>query len=303
MKILTAKIVITVLLIFSFSACSLKKAATTTIGKIAVDGTTVIESEEDVALARSTTPSLIVTLEVLSQGNPKDKRMLTLLARSYGQYAFGFLEEDLIHYKGVDEKKYEESLKRANLFYRRGKEYGLKALWPEKEQERVFSLPQDEFVRELSKFGKNNVSSLFWAAFCFGNWINLNRDDPAAFIHIPRVKAMMERVIRLDPSYYYGSAHTFLGAIASSRPKMLGGDLGKARSEFDEAVKINDQYLMHKVLYAQYYAVGSQDKKLFERLLNDVAQADAQSIPKQRLANELAKRRAVFLMQNENRYF
>lgn len=303
MKKINFHIFLAVFTVLVFSGCSLKKTATTIIGKIAVDGTTVIESEEDVVLARSTTPSLIVTLEVLSRGNPKDKTMLTLLAQSYGQYAFGFLEEDIIHYKGINEKKYEESLKRANLFYRRGKDYGLEALWSKREQERVFSLPQDEFEVELGKFGKKQVPSLFWTAFCFGNWINLNRDDPSAFIHVPRVEAMMRRVVDLDHSYYYGSAYTFLGALASSRPRMLGGDLEKAKAEFDEAININDQYFMHKVLYAQYYAVGSQDKKLFRRLLKEVSGADAQIMPKQRLANELAKRRAILLVKNEGRYF
>jgi len=292
-----------VLIAFLFSGCSLKKMTTATIGKIATDGTTVIESEQDLEIAKSSTPTLILTLEVLSKGNPNDRRMLALLARSYGQYAFGFLEEDLLRYKDVDKAAYQKAYDRADLFYKRGKEYGISALWPKKMQQKVLSLPQDAFEKELGKFGKGQVSSLFWAAFCWGNWINLHRDDVEAFAEISRVEAIIKRVLKLNPSYYYGSAHSFLGSLAASRPAMLGGNQKLAEDEFGAALGVNDNYLMTKVLFAQYYAVQYQDRSLYERLLADVQNADVKVLPEQRLANELAKRRAAILIEKEKKYF
>jgi len=292
-----------VLIAFLFSGCSLKKMTTATIGKIATDGTTVIESEQDLEIAKSSTPTLILTLEVLSKGNPNDRRMLALLARSYGQYAFGFLEEDLLKYKDVDKAAYQKAYDRADLFYKRGKEYGISALWPKKMQQKVLSLPQDAFEKELGKFGKGQVSSLFWAAFCWGNWINLHRDDVEAFAEISRVEAIIKRVLKLNPSYYYGSAHSFLGSLAASRPAMLGGNQKLAEDEFGAALGVNDNYLMTKVLFAQYYAVQYQDRSLYERLLADVQNADVKVLPEQRLANELAKRRAAILIEKEKKYF
>lgn len=291
------------LIAFLFSGCSLKKMTTATIGKIATDGTTVIESEQDLEIAKSSTPTLILTLEVLSKGNPNDRRMLALLARSYGQYAFGFLEEDLLKYKDVDKAAYQKAYDRADLFYKRGKEYGISALWPKKMQQKVLSLPQDAFEKELGKFGKGQVSSLFWAAFCWGNWINLHRDDVEAFAEISRVEAIIKRVLKLNPSYYYGSAHSFLGSLAASRPAMLGGNQKLAEDEFGAALGVNDNYLMTKVLFAQYYAVQYQDRSLYERLLADVQNADVKVLPEQRLANELAKRRAAILIEKEKKYF
>ena len=303
MKNFTSKIICVAVLAAFVSGCGMKKLTTATIGKIATDGTTVLESEQDLEIAKSSTPTLILTLEVLAKGNPKDRRMLTLLARSYGQYAFGFVEEDMLRYKGVDSAAYQKSLERADLFYKRGKDYGLAALWSKDQQAKVLSLPQDQFEKELGKFGNGRVPSLFWAAFCWGNWINLHRDDPEAFIDVARVEAMIKRVLKLEPSYYYGSAHSFLGSIASSRPAMLGGNQALAQNEFQAALKASDKYLMTKVLYAQYYAVQFQDKALFESLLNEVQNADAKSLPEQRLANELAKRRAQILLGAEKRYF
>ncbi|MFH1874936.1 MAG: TRAP transporter TatT component family protein [Pseudomonadota bacterium] len=283
----------------------MKKMATTTIGKIATDGSVVLEKEQDVDLARNSTPSLILTLEVLSAGNPKDKRLLTLLAKAYGQYAFGFLEEDLLQYKHGDRPAYQKSYDRANLFYKKGKAYGLNALWYGDKQEKILILPQAEFEKELMKFGRKDVPALFWTAFCWGNWINLHRDDPMTFVDLPRATAIMERVLELDPGFYYGSVHSYLGAIAGSRPKMLGGNPELAQKEFQAASQAAPDYLMHKVLYAQYYAVQVQDKALFESLLEEVQDVDLSGLKQEdmRLANELAKRRAELLLERSDNYF
>jgi hypothetical protein len=297
------KIFLASIMVIMCASCSLRKPATAIIGKIATDGTVVVESEQDLDLARSSTPSLIITLEVLSKGNPADKRLATLLARSYGQYAFGFLEEDLIRYKDADKSAYQKSYDRADLFYQRGKGYGLFALWPKKEQEKILSLPLDDFKRRLAKFGKKDVPGLFWTAFCWGNWLNLHRDDPDAFIDLPRVEAMISRVVQLNPSYYYGSAYSFLATIAAIRPKMLGGDLDLARDEFEKALQVDNGYLMTKVLYAQFYAVQAQDPELFEKLLSQVQNADVKLPSNQRLANELAKRRAALLIEKKKKFF
>lgn len=297
------KIVCAAIIVSMFSACGMKKVATATIGKLAVDGTSVLESEQDIELAKNSTPSLILTLEVLAKGNPNDKRMLTLLARSYGQYAFGFLEEDILKYKDTDPSLYKKASDRADLFYKRGRDYGLSALWSKKEQERVLSLPQDAFEKELLKFGKGRAGSLFWTAFCWGNFINLHRDDVLIFADISRVEAIVKRVLKLDPSFYYGSAHSFLGSIASSKPAMLGGQQKTAEDEFKAAMEVSSGYLMTKVLFAQYYAVQYQDKALFDKLLDEVKNSDANVLPEQRLANELAKRRAEILLEKGKKYF
>ncbi len=284
----------------------MKKMATTTIGKIATDGSVVLEQEQDVELARNSTPSLILTLEVLSAGNPKDRRLLTLLAKAYGQYAFGFLEENLLKYKQENSIEYEQSYDRANLFYQKGKKYGLKALWPNsRKQDKILLLAHDEFEKELQKFGKKHVPALFWTAFCWGNLINLHRDDPMTFVNLPRATAIMQRALELEPNFYFGSGYSYMGAIAASRPRMLGGDPKLANKEFQAAIQSAPDYLMHKVLYAQYYAVQIQDQDMFKLLLNEVLAVDLSELNQEdmRLANELAQRRVIILLEKVESYF
>lgn len=282
------KLLILFVLAGLISGCGLKKMTTRTVGAISWDGSAILESEQDVQLARESTVPLIKSLEVFSAGDPDDRRYMALLAKAYGQYAFGFYEEDIIRYKGRDDAKYKMSLNRADLFYGRGKDYGRHGL-------NAKSAPDD--------FGKKDIPLLFWTAFSWGNWLNLHKDDPGAIVEMPSVQALVERVVELEPNYYYGAALSFLGALHASRPAMLGGDSAKSREYFNRALEASPHYLMNKVIAALYLAVQTQDRAYFERLLREVMAADANALPEQRLANELAKRRAALLLERVDDYF
>jgi len=285
------------------SGCGMKKMATNIIGKIATDGMVAVESEEDVDFARQTAPSLIKTLEVLKQGNPKDARSLTLLSLSYGQYAFGFLEEDMLKFK-KGSPEFEAARTRADLFYRRGREYGIAALISKGSMKTAFKSSIPDFKKAVSKLGKSEVPALFWTSFNWANYLNLHLDDPNTIVDLPRIQAMIDRVIELNPKFYYSSARAFKGVIAASRPKMLGGDPAIAQKEFKQAMDEAPGYLMTKVIYARYYTKQMQDQELFKKSLNEVLEADAvKNLPEQRLANELAKRMAKLLLLKEKELF
>jgi hypothetical protein len=282
--------------------CSMKKMTTKTMGKVATDGMVAVESEQDLDFAKESIPALIKTLEVLRYGDTGDRVTLTLLAKAYGTYTFGFVEERLLASpEGSPEHK--EALERANLFYSRGKEYGIAALKNDGGMKRSFKAPFPEFKKAVSGLGKKYVPALFWTAFNWANWMNLNRDDPAAIVSLPRVQAMVERVIEIDPDFYYGSAHALRGVLAVSRPAMLGGDPALAKEELTEAMRIAPGYLMTRVLYAQYYARQTNDRPLFRASLEEVVVADPSELSEQMLANELAQRRAKILLKHENKLF
>ncbi|MBT3181552.1 MAG: hypothetical protein HN337_03470 [Deltaproteobacteria bacterium] len=294
-------IVLSLSLIATFG-CSAKKIATDTIGKIATAGMASFENESDVEFARESAPALIKTMEVLRYGNKKNRDTLTLLAKAYGQYAFGFLEEDMLKYKRGS-KEYIKARERAELFYRRGKEHGIAALIGNSGMKKGFKGPFPEFKRALQGLGKKYVPALFWTAFNWANWLNLKADDPMAIVDLPRIEAVVNRVLELDGTFCYGSAHALIATILSSRPKMLGGNPELAGKEFNEAISIEPNYLMTKVLYSQYYARRINDENLFETTLNEVITADLALLQSQMLANKLAKRRAQILLNMKKGLF
>ncbi|MFH1830919.1 MAG: TRAP transporter TatT component family protein [Pseudomonadota bacterium] len=283
-------------------SCGAKKMATKVIGAVSTDGMVAIESEQDVDFARESLPSLIKTLEVLRYGDIRDLRTLVLLSKAYGTYTFGFIEEDLLVLP-QGSAMHIQARERAELFYRRGKEFGIAALLTKSGMHDAFKAPFPEFKKAIDGLGKKYVPALFWTAFNWANWMNLNRDDPAAVVNAPKVVAMAERVLELDPDYYYGSAHALRGLMAATRPKMLGGDPELANKELRKAMETAPDYLMTKVLYAQYYARQTNDKPLFREELTQVMNANAGALQEQRLANELAQRRAKILMKQEDDLF
>lgn len=285
-----------------FTSCGMKKMATNIIGSIATDGMVAVESEEDLVFAKASSPALIKTLEVLSYGNPRDVGTLTLLSKAYGQYAFGFLEDEILRAHGKDTELSAAKAK-ARLFYKRGRDFGLKSLTAKGPMKSAMQLPFQEFKRSLAKLGKKDVPRLFWTAFNWASYLNLSLEDPQAIADLPRIEAIIDRVIELDPKYYYGSAHTLKGVIAATRPKMLGGNPELADSEFQKAIGVSSMYLMTKVMYAEYYAKQIQDRPLFQRVLTEVLNADVKLLPEQMLANELALQRAKLLLSMEKELF
>ena len=288
-------------LVSLFSSCSMKGMATNVIGKVASDGMAAVEGEEDVLFARESAPPLIKTLEVLRSGNPRDYRSLVLLSQSYGQYAFGFLEEDMLRL-APESAEYRDARDRADLFYRRGREYGIAAL-SVRGMTKAFKSPFPEFKKAVGRLGKRDIPALLWTSFNWANYLNLHLDEPAVIADLARIEAMVDRILELDPGFYCSSARSLKGVILSMKPKMLGGKPEEARAYFEKAMEASPNYLMTKVLFSQYFARSQQDSALFKSSLEEVTGADATAMPEQRLANELAKRRAKLLLGMHKKLF
>ncbi len=295
-------LLITFISLMPITGCSMKSLTTNTVAKISTEGMVALEGETDVKFAREASPALIKTLEVFRYGNLKNVRMLALLSLSYAQYTFGFIEEDILKAHNGS-KEHLASLSRAEDFYRRGREFGIAALSRQSHIHKGFKSSFKKFEKAIKRTDRGDLPALFWTSFNWASWINLNRDDPMAIVDMPRIEAMIDRVIEIDTNFYYGSAHAFKGIIAASRPKVLGGNPELSRSEFEKALAIAPDYLMTRVLYAQYYARQVQDKELFRRLLNEVLKDSDNGLKEQALANALAKRRAKILLKMEGELF
>ncbi len=286
-----------------FNACSLKKTATAVMGDVAWDGQALLEQEADVEIARQSTLPMVTTLAVLGQGDPSNRKIAALLAKAYGQYAYGFYEEDMLRFQGKQKKKYQLSLLRADRFYRQGMTHGLAALQKNRTFRNAFTSNVRDFSKAVGKMGKKDAHTLFWTAFCWAGSLNLNRDNPAAIINLPRVNIMIDRVLELAPNYNHGAVYSFKAVLDASRPPMLGGNPKNAKTNFEKSLAVEPRYLMNQVLYAQYYAVQVQNKSLFKRLLTAVKNAPAGEFKQQELANQLAKRRANLLLKKINKLF
>jgi hypothetical protein len=294
-----------ILLIPSFLSCTLSKIASDLTAGIFKGGAPAFEQEADVEVAEISGLAMIKTIEVFNYQNPSNKTYLNLLARSYATYSFGFLETRMLQYQFKDPEKYQTYFDRAKHFYSKGKGFGMDLLArSDKGLVRALKRGVDAVRKRMRNYSRHEVEKVFWTAFNWGSLINLSKDDITAVADLALVEAMMARVVEIHPSFFYGGPHMFYGVYYASRPAMLGGNPEAARKHFEEAARVtNGRLLMVYAIEAQYLAVQTMDRALFDEMIQKVSAGDINALPEQRLANALAKERVKYLQQNASNYF
>ncbi len=253
-------------------------------------GSPALFEEPDPDFASQALPGQMGLAEVLLRNDPDNPELLELAAEAFNGYAFLFLEQ--------------AQPERAKRFYLRGRDYGLRLLARKRALSRLASLELDAFQAALAHAKPADAPGLFWAGFGWAGAINLSKDSPESLAELPKAAALMTRVEQLAPDYHFAGADLFFGAYYASRPAILGGDLRKAKSYFEDARRRTaGKYLMAYVLEARYFAVAAQDRDLFSSLLDKVAQEPAGQLPDARLTDEVAKRQAADLKEKINDLF
>ena len=258
-------------------------------------GSKSLDREPDVQLAHDALPATIKTIDTFSTAAPEQPVLLELTAKAYAQYAFAFLEDDLEELPPGDSPARKNLVDRATGLYDRAFDIGLRMAELDRKGIRD-AIKKDipSLEAELKKLGPDAGVGLFWAGLSMASAINLHRDDTDRLADLPKAILLLTRAHELVPEYADHGAALGLGASYSGVAKAVGGDPEKSKAMFEECVKANDgKYLMAKVFYARFYAVINQDRPLFDRLLKEVLDTPANVYPDQRLANELAHRRAA----------
>ncbi len=275
---------------FLLTSCSIERIAIKSSTTILKNTVLAINEEEDPVIAEKAIASQLKLLEGMIKSDPGNQELLLLASRGFCSYAFSFIED-------YDKEK-------AKIFYKRGLKYGLLILTANKSFAGALKKGGEALQKELNKTGNQNVPSLFWTAYCWGNLINLSRNTPEALMALPKVEKMMNRVLHLNGNYYFGGAYLFFGVLYGSLPPMFGGKPEQSKYHFEKAIEITQgKFLMAFVQYAKSYAIQTQEKALFKKLLNQVINSPQNILPSQRLANNLAKIKAKDLLEDISEYF
>ena len=284
------------------SGCSMRTIAVRQTANILKDSLPVFETESDLEFVELALPASIKTIEALLLSDPENYGLLLMLARAYT--AFGhvimedrFEEAQLAAAKAdQDDSPLVARLKaRTKAMYLRAHAFGVRALESRREGYRAALVKGRESLdKYLAGADKDDVGALFWSTMPLAAAMNIDRDDIKLLAMMPKVRAVMLGVVKLDEGYYFGGAHMVLGALFGSVGKMLGGDTERAKRHFEKALALtNRRFLLVHEMYARSLAVQIQDKALFKKLLEEALAADPKVLlPEQRLANIAAKRRA-----------
>ena len=248
-----------------------------------------IQNQNDPDTVRQGAPAYLIMIDSFIQGSPDDIDLLIAGSSLYGSYAGAFATEEPERAKRLTEKSLQ---------------YALHAFCIKQPKLCTISeLHFPEFEKALQKTGKEDLPVLNTWGVAWAGWIQSRSDDWAAIAEIPKIKAIMLRVVELDPTWDNGNAHLYLAVLNAFLPAAMGGKPDLAKEYFEQAIKLSDgKNLMAKTLYARYYARMVFNQKLHDKLLEDVLASPAAS-PGMTLINTLAQEQARQLLDGSSDFF
>jgi hypothetical protein len=247
-----------------------------------------IQDQNDPTTVAEGTPAYLLMVDGMIASRPDDTALLVAGSRLYGTYAALFVTDP----------------DRARRLARKALDYARRAICIDHEEFCGTDTPSfDRFSALLALIDDNDLPTLYAYGTAWAGWIQLQRTDWSSLADLPRVKAVMERVIDLDDSYDQGMPHVYLGVIDAQIPAALGGHPDEGRAQFEHAIELSGGHnLIAKVEYARSYARLVFDRELHDRLLNEVLAADPVA-PGMTLGNVLAQEQARKLLAESAKYF
>lgn len=279
-------------LIFVFSACNVKKLGVKAMVPTLKDVSASMYQQGDYELMKDGLPGQILLVDGMISIAPDNRDLLVIGAQAYCGYTMGFVED-------FDPQ-------RASELYAKGKEYGYRALLSHKKFRKAIEkgVPLWDAVKLIEDDEKDFAPALFWTAMCWASWLNFNMTDPSAMLGIPGMRAIIDKLYKIDDKYFYGGVHLLLGAYYSQIPALMGGGIEKSKEEFQKAFEISEgKMLLQNVYYARYVATALQDEELFVSELQKVLSAPMDILPEQKFTTTIAKKKAEYLLRNKDKFF
>lgn len=272
-----------VILLSAVSGCS-----SITTHLLAENVSQSILNQSDVETVRAGAPAYLLLIDGMIGDDPDDVALLIAGARLYSAYATIFVNDT----------------QRAKLMAEKAYGYGAHALCLHRSNTcSMAKRPFDQFLRIISTTTTDDLDHLFVYATAWAAWINARKGDWNAMADLPKVEAVLKRVVALDGNYKRGQAHLLLGVLYTLRPPAMGGRPDVGRLHLEQALKISgNRNLMAHVELARRYARMVFDRTLHDDQLKRVLKADPVE-PGFTLSNVLARRQARALLKSSGEYF
>ena len=295
--------------ILTLGACDLGKVTVNTTAKVLERAQPSLQMESDYEMARQALPGTLKTVEGFWIVAPDNKRLIKILTEGYCQYGTAFVEDDwetAVLKKDLEAIDYHNA--RATHIFTRCLNYALLSLGSRWKKE-LFGTT-DVAAKLIKETGSGSRTPMLFAGLALGSIVNHNLSRVDLLAYLGTVEAIMLRVIELDKANppdrkdHAALPYVALGMLYSARPKAMVGEPDKAKASFETALKITgDRFLLARTLMAYRVGKATNDRKFFHEQLKQVLMTDPAVWPEQRLANEVAHRKARRYLKNEKELF
>ena len=304
-----ARFAFAALLVVSLSACDIGRITVATTAHILVRAQPALNQESDYQLAHDAIPGTLKTIEGFWVVDPDNAELIGLLTEGYCQYGTAFVEDDweiAKFAKKLDEIEYHNA--RATNIFTRCLNYALRQLG-DRWQADLFGAP-DGVARLAHSTDPDKRDALMWAALALGSIINHNLSRVELLSYQPTVKLMLDRVLEIDRSHppsrpdYAALPHIAFAMLYSATGVQTGGKPAEAKAEFETALQLTgNRLLLARTLMGYRLGLVNNDQKFFHDQLKQVLETAPSVWPEQRLANEVAHRRARRYLSHEKDLF
>lgn len=302
-----ASLSVIALVLASLAGCDLMRFTASTSASLFTRAGAAIEQHWDTELVGEGLPGSIMTLEGVFSVVPDDRELGISLARAYASYAYGWVEDEaeVAEAAGDLDRQAELNL-RARLLYLRARNIAIHLM-------RLRDAGIDEALRgepdALSRYlsahytSREDAELLFWVGYAWGAAIGVSYEDAGLVLDLPTARMFIERAALLDESYFHYSALLFLAASSSAVSESLGGAPARGRVLFEQALASTERHFFPvQLTYARTYALTMGDRALFVSLLREIIDGGDPD-PSVRLANRLARRRAIRYLRRVDELF
>jgi len=256
--------------------------------EFAEDLSATMLQQNDPETVKQAVPAYLILVSSMIKGDPDNVELLISGSKLYGAYASVFVED-----RGRKKRLSTISFDYAHHAFCVHKPAACN----------IRELSYYEFEQSLTKFNKEDVDVLFALGSAWAGWLQANSADWNAVAELPRIKAIIQRVLELDPAINNGDAYLYMAVMQSFLPPAMGGKPELAKNNFEQAIKVsNGSNLMAKLLYAEKYARLVFDQELHDKLLKEVINASIQN-DELTLINSIAQHKAELLLAQSDEYF
>jgi predicted anti-sigma-YlaC factor YlaD len=286
-------VLVLLVLVVLTSGCSVKKFAINKVGDAIASGGSTYESDDDLELVQGALPFGLKLVESLLAESPKHKGLLYAAAQGFTSYAYVTVQQDLDRARESDFDRAKQLQARAGRLYLRGHAYGMSGL--EASYTGFRSKLEKDPRSAVPVLKKQDLPLLYWTAASLGLAISASRDNVALLARIPEVEALLARALELDEKWRDGALHEFAIVLASAKTGQT--DYGAMTRHYQRALELSKGKSAGLfVTYAEAVAVPRQQKGEFQTLLERAISLDLEDHKEMRLLNELAQRRARWLL-------
>jgi hypothetical protein len=291
------------------TGCDIGKITVNTTSKVLVRAQPSLQQESDYEMARQAIPGALKTVEGFWIVDPDNANLIKILTEGYCQYATAFVEDDWEVAKfAKDIRATEYHNERATKMFTRCLNYSLRSLGSRWQKE-IFGT-KEQVDKLLKDTGSGKRTPMMFAGLALGSIINHNLTRVEMLSYLETVQSIINRVIELDtknpPSNLSHRALPYiaLGMIHSARGRALGGDPDKAKASFEMALQVTgNKFLLARTLMGYRVGLVNNDRKFFHDQLKLVLETAPSVWPEQRLANEVAHRKARRYLSKEKELF